>query len=171
MADEEKETKQEQPKKKSGKGLMIVVMVVLAVVSAGAGVGVSLLLGGGRQAQAAPSAEAASAPAEPPPAQEVIIPFDTFVVNLADPGGNRFVKATIRAVVSDPTCEERYNQDPLLKARVRDRVLSVLSSKRFEDVSTSIGKEALRREIARELNQLLPNSPVREILFVEFIVQ
>jgi len=171
MADEEKDAKQEQPKKK-GKGLLIIVMVVLVVASAGAGVAVSLLLGGGHKAEAAPTEGTEAAPAATQkPETEVILPFDTFVVNLADPGGDRFVKATIRAVVTDPACEEKYKSDPLLKARVRDRVLSVLSSKRFDDVSTSIGKEALRREIARELNQILPNSPVREILFVEFIVQ
>lgn len=170
MADEEKDTKQEQPKK-SGKGLTIILMVVLVVVSAGAGVGISLMLGGGRQAQAAPAEGETAEASEPPDVDEIVLPFDTFVVNLADPGGSRFVKATIRAVITDPACEEKYRSDPLLKARVRDRVLSVLSSKRFDDVSTVIGKESLRREIARELNQILPNSPVREILFVEFIVQ
>jgi len=61
--------------------------------------------------------------------------------------------------------------DVLLVSRIRDRVISVLTSKTYEDIGHNEGKEALREELAREINQMLPNDAVREILLVDFIVQ
>ncbi|UCF66059.1 MAG: flagellar basal body-associated FliL family protein [Acidobacteriota bacterium] len=167
MAEPATEQPQHQAKKK-GKGLLIVLIVALVIVAAGAGFGLTFLLGGGRQAQAGPEEAADQAPE---PETSIMVPLDTFVVNLADPKGDRFLKATLRAVVTREDVARAMKQEGLLKARMRDRVISVLSSKLFQELNTPIGKEGLRRELTRELNQVLPGQSVREILLVEFIVQ
>lgn len=100
-----------------------------------------------------------------------LITFDTFVVNLADPGGDRYLKATLRAVSSDETLPTQIARDRVLHSRIRDKIITVLTAKRFDDVSSPIGKETLRREIAHEVNKVLAREAVEEILFVEFVVQ
>lgn len=167
MADEKKD--KAEGKKKSGKLMLFVIIGVVVVVAGGAGAGAMMFLGGGSDAQAA-TANGETAP-PPPKVTESILSFDTFIVNLADQGKDRFMKATIRAVVTDPDLEGMVNADPLMKARIRDRIISILSSRAFSDVNSQMGKESLRREIAVELNQLFPEDPVKEILFAEFVVQ
>jgi flagellar FliL protein len=168
MAEEKKD--QDQEPKKKGKLMLFVILGVVVVVALGAGLGVGMMLGGGGEAQATPATDAKAQP-EAANEQESVLAFDTFVVNLSDAGKDRFMKATLRAVVTDPEAQSMLNDDPLLKARVRDRVLSILTSRTFGEVSSQMGKESLRREIMLELNQILPGECVKEILFAEFIVQ
>ena len=102
---------------------------------------------------------------------ESLVSFDTFVVNLADPKGDRFLKATLRAVLSDPEVAAELQKDELTRTRVRDRIISVLTSKSFEEVASPGGKDSLRQQLLREINQSLPDDVVSEVLFVEFVVQ
>ena len=170
MADENKDQAQEeQPQKKSNKMLFIIIGVVVVLLAAGGGLAAVFLLGGGKEAAAA-QAEAGDKKAEDEQ-KLILVPLDIFIVNLADPKGDRFMKATIRLTTDDPGLEQAIQSDPVLKARIRDRVLSILSSKTFQDVNNPVGKESLRRELQRELNQILPDDTIKEVLFVEFIVQ
>ena len=169
MADE-KNDQEKEPKKSK---MMLFVMIGAVVVALAAGLGVGMMMGGGGKDAAAETAAGAEAAAEPEPVreEESVIAFDTFVVNLADPGKDRFMKATLRAVVNDPEAQSMLGEDPLLKARVRDRILSILTSRTYGEVSTTMGKESLRREITLELNEIFPTECVKEILFAEFVVQ
>jgi flagellar FliL protein len=55
--------------------------------------------------------------------------------------------------------------------RVRDSVLMILPSKRFEDISSVEGKIALRNEILQKLNGFLNQGEITNIYFKEFVVQ
>ncbi len=167
MADEKKDQATEEQPKKSRKMLFIIAVVVV-LLAAGGGVAAVFLLGGGKEAAAA---EADAGKEKQQQEKLILVPLDTFIVNLADPKGDRFMKATIRLTTDDPELEQKIQSDPVLKARIRDRVLSILSSKTFQDVNNPVGKESLRRELQRELNQVLPEDSIKEVLFVEFIVQ
>ncbi len=168
MAEEKKDQAPEEQPKKSKKMLFIIIAAVVVLLAAGGGVAAVFLLGGGKEAAAAEAEARKEAPAEE---KLILVPLDTFIVNLADPKGDRFMKATIRLTTNDPGLEQKIQSDPVLKARIRDRVLSILSSKSFQDVNNPVGKESLRRELQRELNQVLPDDSIKEVLFVEFIVQ
>ena len=168
MAEEKKEQAPEEQPKKSKKMLFIIIAAVVVLLAAGGGVAAVFLLGGGKEAAAAEAEAKEEAPKEE---KLILVPLDTFIVNLADPKGDRFMKATIRLTTDDPELEQKIQSDPVLKARIRDRVLSILSSKSFQDVNNPVGKESLRRELQRELNQILPDDSIKEVLFVEFIVQ
>jgi len=144
---------------------------VALVVLAGGGTAAMLMLGsGGRKAEAA-AVQARPGGSGGGQAAESLVSFETFVVNLADPGGDRFLKATIRAVLSDPQVAEELQRDELTRSRVRDRIISVLTSKTVEDVASPGGKDSLRQQLQREINQSLPDDVVSEVLFVEFVVQ
>lgn len=163
MADDKKEKDQDKKPGKSKKKLFLIAGIAAFLLVGGGGGAAFLLLGsGGDEAQAQTN--------EAKPKQH-LVNMDTFVVNLSDPKGDRFMKATLRVVVTDSSLSSRIVQDDIFRTRCRDRVISVLSSKRFQDVNNPLGKESLRRELARELGKIFPEGSINEILFVEFIVQ
>jgi flagellar FliL protein len=94
--------------------------------------------------------------------------FDTFIVNLADPSGSRYLRMTIDVEVdSNFVIEEMKTRQPQL----RDMIISIVSNKTYEDVSTTRGKLAIKEEIIRRFNLILKTGKVRNIYFTEFVVQ
>jgi flagellar FliL protein len=151
-------------------GTLLLVAAGLAVLAGGGTAAVLMLGGGGRKAGAADAGSGGGGRGADRTV-ESLVAFDTFVVNLADPGGDRFLKATLRAVLSDADLARELQRDELTRARVRDRIISVLSAKTFEEVTRPGGKDSLRQQLLREINQSLPDDAVSEVLFVEFVVQ
>jgi len=153
---------------------LLVVGAALLILAGGGTAAVLILGGGGGRAAAAAGSRgggAGSGTRAGAPAVESLVSFDSFVVNLADPVGDRFLKATIRAVLNDPDIARELQRDELTRSRVRDRIISVLTSKTFEEVTGPGGKDSLRQQLQREINQSLPDDVVSEVLFVEFVVQ
>ncbi len=94
--------------------------------------------------------------------------LDTMIVNLSDHGGKRYLRVTMALELSDPEdvtiIESRLPQ-------VRDAILMILPSKKYDDVSTTDGKIALRSEVMDKINSLLTKAHVNNIYFTEFVVQ
>lgn len=94
--------------------------------------------------------------------------LDTMIVNLSGHGGKRYLRVTMALELSDPeavtTIESRLPQ-------VRDAVLMILPTKKYEDVSTTDGKIALRNEVMEKINTLMTKGQVNNIYFTEFVVQ
>jgi len=94
--------------------------------------------------------------------------LDTMIVNLADRGGKRYLRVTMALELSDPeamtTIESRLPQ-------VRDAILMILPTKKYEDVSTTEGKIALRKQIMEKINSLMTKGQVNNLYFTEFVVQ
>ncbi len=97
-----------------------------------------------------------------------IFSLDTFIVNLADKGGTRYLRVTMDLELGNSDLEdELYKRLP----QVRDSLLMILPSKRFEDISTVQGKTALRDEMLEALNGYLAQGKITNIYFKEFVVQ
>jgi len=97
-----------------------------------------------------------------------IIALETFIVNLADKGGNRYLRVTMDLELGIPELEtEVIKRLP----QVRDGILMILPSKRFADISSMEGKVALRGEILATLNGFLVQGEITNIYFKEFVVQ
>ena len=98
----------------------------------------------------------------------VIFPMETFIVNLADEGGKRYLRVTMDLELAQGTAE-----DDLKKRlpQMRDSILMVLPSKRFDEIRTVEGKTSLRNEIIANLNGLLGQERITSIYFTEFVVQ
>jgi flagellar FliL protein len=94
--------------------------------------------------------------------------LDTFIVNLADQGRNRYLRVTmdleIAASVDAAKITERLPQ-------IRDSILMILPSKQFDEIASMEGKIALRDEILAKLNSLFGSNVVTNIFFTEFVVQ
>lgn len=94
--------------------------------------------------------------------------LDTFIVNLADPERNRYLRITMDLELAAPTDAEKLNER---LPQIRDRILMILPSKRFEEIASMEGKTALRDEIIGKLNGLFPTEVISNIFFTEFVVQ
>jgi len=131
-----------------------------------------------------------STPARPttPP---VFLPLENMVVNLADPGGNRFVQVGISLQIQDKkTGEEMQAYMP----SIRSSVLLLISQRTSEELLQLPGKEKLANDIVADISRImgyrmpassnaaaggerqqrqsrLPPNPVQAVLFSSFIVQ
>jgi flagellar FliL protein len=94
--------------------------------------------------------------------------MDTFIVNLADPLGKRYLKVKMDLELTEdkvlPEIEKRLPQ-------LKDTILTTLSSKNYDDISSLDGKMQLRVEMMAMLNQYLKTGRITNIYFTEFIVQ
>ena len=97
-----------------------------------------------------------------------IFPLDTFIVNLADEGGKRYLRVTMDLELTRGTSEADLEKR---LSQVRDSILMVLPSKRFEEIRTLEGKTDLRNEIIASLNGLFGHKSISNIYFTEFVVQ
>ena len=103
--------------------------------------------------------------------QDVIGPIcalDTFIANLADAGGRRYLRVTMDLELKDTAVgEEMKKRLP----QIRNAVLMLLPTKRLEDIQSVEGKIALRGEIITRLNGLFKEESITNIYFKEFVVQ
>ena len=97
-----------------------------------------------------------------------IYALDTFIVNLADKGGKRYLRVSIDLELGNPEMQEEIVKR---LPQVRDSILMILPSKRFDDIRSMDGKVALRDEILETLNGFLTQGQITKIYFKEFVVQ
>ena len=107
----------------------------------------------------------------PVPVDELLGPIfslDTFIVNLADPGGKRYLRITIDLELDSDLLESEIKKR---LPQVRDSILTILPTKRFADISSAKGKTALRDQMQERINGLLARGQITNIYFKEFVVQ
>ena len=97
-----------------------------------------------------------------------IYSLDTFIVNLADKGGTRYLRITMDLELGNSNLKSELNKR---LPQVRDSLLMILPTKRFEDIRTMQGKTALRDEMLKTLNDFLAQGKITNIYFKEFVVQ
>ena len=97
-----------------------------------------------------------------------ILSLDTFIVNLADKGGKRYLRMTIDLELDS---EELESEVKKRLPQVRDSILTILPTKRFDDISSAKGKTALRDQMLERINGLLARGKVTNIYFKEFVIQ
>lgn len=136
------------------------------------------------------------------PGQGIILDTGTKIVNLAEPGGRKFIRTNVvlEFAPNDPVYfethveeeasssgghggeeetvspQEAYEAEFLSELEVRmpvinDCIVTLLSTKEFEDVYTAEGKDALRNEIINAVNSRLPDYHVIYVYFTEFVMQ
>ena len=97
-----------------------------------------------------------------------IFALDTFIVNLADKEGKRYLRVTMNLELkNDDLTDQLKKQLP----RIRDSILMVLPTKKQEDITTVEGKIALREEIMTELDSFLGEGSITNLYFTEFVIQ
>ena len=95
-------------------------------------------------------------------------PLKTFIVNLADAGGRRYLKVRLGLELSNKEVKRELN---MLLPEVRDQIILALSSKTYQQIQGVAGKTVLREELAERANSVLKTGKVKKIYFSEFVVQ
>jgi len=155
QADEENKS---APIKKSKKNLYLIAGII--VLALAGGVVAYLLLAGGKggahEAQKVEKKETKTA----------LVALDSFVLNLAEQG--RFLKVTMQFELADATSQ------PLVTSKMpqlRDAIITLMSSKSAESVSSPEGKLQLKDELLLRANQTMGNEPFKNLYFTEFVMQ
>jgi flagellar FliL protein len=119
------------------------------------------------------------------PGEGVMLNMSTKIINLVDPGGRKYIRLTV--VVEFAPDNPEYASMPeeekthyltefedKLNSRVPimdDTVITLLSTKTYEELYTAEGKEHLRDEITSILSEKLPDLHIISVYFTEFVVQ
>lgn len=97
-----------------------------------------------------------------------VFSLDSFIVNLSDQGGKRYLRITLGLELDEPkSAEEMTKRLP----QIRDSILMVLPSRKVDELQTTEGKNSLRTEIISKLNELFGKEIVKKIYFTEFVIQ
>jgi flagellar protein FliL len=152
------------------KKLMIVGAACVLLLIGGIGTGFFLILDrlSGLSGTTETKGETGKEPTSEADAPGVLFPLETFIVNLVDSGGTRYLRVTLELEVGGENAVQE------IKARLpifRHAVLMILPTKRYDDISTATGKNSLRDEIMTGINALMKKGSVRNIFFTEFVVQ
>lgn len=170
---EKKEEKEggDQAAAGGGKKKLIIIVVALLVL-VGGGVGAFLAMGksgGGEEDGGEGDAgedehgEEGEHEGELAPA---VLPLDPFIVNLQVKGS--FLKATIQLEFQEPELPPTIEHDT---PKIRDAIITVLSNKAAPEILSADGKERLREELRRAVNETLHSEDVTKVYFTEFIIQ
>jgi flagellar FliL protein len=99
-----------------------------------------------------------------------VLTLDEFLVNLADPGSDHFLKVTVGLELDKAkgkTPEGLKEDTPL----IRDAVLSSLSSKTRDQIGPESGRDKLKAEIKKRVNDALGEEDVQGVYFTNFVTQ
>jgi flagellar FliL protein len=176
--------------KKSKKMLFIIIGVVLALALIGAGAAFFILKKNTAEPGDDYEDEAAMEHHQPEPGiPPTFLPLDSMVVNLADPGGNRFVQLAITLQVQDADTSDAIK---LYMPSIRNSILMLVSQRTAEEILKPEGKEKLAGAIVEETSAVMgyeldeaheeeegtkkrrrraPPNPLQGVLFSSFIVQ
>ncbi|CAE10973.1 flagellar basal body-associated protein FliL [Wolinella succinogenes] len=178
MADENKETAQAEGKK--NKLIIFIIAGVIALLLIIGGVVVYFMLSSNPEPQAA-SAQASQSTSGGAKAGGAsrsgggnflsvgpMYALDQFIVNLTTQSGRRYLKTSINVELSQPNLTAELDTK---RAVIRDTVISILSSKSIEEISTMKGKEKLKEELIERLNEFLVDGRIVNLFFTDFVVQ
>jgi flagellar FliL protein len=193
MAGKEKEHDEESAaeggeKKKSGNLLLIIIIAVLFLIIIIGGI-IAFMMMGNHDAEA----ESTQATSKEAPAHGdekaaesdthaaesgghgeslaevgIMFPLDLFTVNLLSESGRRYLKVEMNLELEG---EELAHELETKKPVLRDIIIRILSSKSLEEISTAKGKETLKEQIVTELNTRIKDGKIKNVYFVDFVVQ
>jgi flagellar protein FliL len=182
-------TAPEAPKKKSKKLLFIIIGVVVLALIAGAGALFVLKKNTAEDDEFADEEPAAHV-AKDPKTAPVFMPLENMVVNLADPGGTRFIQLGLTLQLQDAKTEADVK---VYMPSIRSQVLLLISQRTADEMLQVQGKAKLAKDIiaavSHEMGYEIPEAaaaedgapkkkkskaapnPVQAVLFSSLIVQ
>lgn len=99
------------------------------------------------------------------------MPLKAFKLNLSDPTGTNPVFIQVEmALAYEQNNEKLQNELIERKFEIRDKVITLISSKTYEDVNTPDKIEDLKKEIKNQINTLMINGLIEDVYLLEFNV-
>ena len=150
---------------------MIMLVAGILVLGGGAGAGWYLLQGGEAEAGQGATSDKKKKK-EKSDVKAEYVPVDAFTVNLQPEAGDQYLQVQFTLQVEGP------EQVTLVKdnmAKVRSRVLLLLSGKKASEINTVAGKQQLAAEIKAVVQQPFEEDgetqDIADVLFTSFIIQ
>ncbi len=119
------------------------------------------------------------------PGEGIMFNMATKIINLADSTARKYIRLTmvLEFAPDDPAylsmaaeAQKAYITEFTNKVNARmplmdDAVITLLSTKTFEDLYTAAGKEKLRQELIQAISTRVPDLKLLSVYFTEFVVQ
>jgi flagellar protein FliL len=142
--------------------LPILMIVVVAVVVVG-GLGVMKFVKGRKHGK----------PEKKPPVECTLWKMSEFTVNLADRDEPHYLKLNLCLEIEGklPTVEGGEATTSPAEIKASDAIISVLTKKRFSELLTADGKEKMKVDLVKQLNESLEGIKVHNIYFTSFAMQ
>lgn len=182
-------TASEAPKKKSKKLLFIIIGVVLLALI-GAGAALFIMKKNAAEDDEFADDEPAAHATKDPKTAPVFMPLENMVVNLADPGGTRFIQLGLTLQLQDAKTETDVKA---YMPSIRSDILLLISQRTADEMLQIQGKAKLSKDIiaaiSKEMGYVTPEpaaadagapkkkkapaapNPVQAVLFSSLIVQ
>ena len=153
----------EWERSKAGSGRALLLPLGLAVLMAAGSVGCK---------KSPPAPNSPGKDSHPSPVKAVMH-LESFVVNLADPEENRFLRVGIDLGLENPLSakEGKGGEGEVPTARIRDCILEVLATWHSDALLAPEGKQKLKDELVHALRARVPELGVSEVYFTDFLVQ
>jgi flagellar FliL protein len=100
--------------------------------------------------------------------ERVTMSLEPFLVNLADKDVRRYLKVKVELEVDNEKASKQLEKS---LPRIRDTLIMLLSSKTYQDISTSEGKLLLKQEIMKQLAAMPNGKKISGAYFTEFVAQ
>ncbi len=153
--------------------LLLIILIVLLLVVGGGGAAF-LLMGGDEKAAEGEDASTAEHAEEKVEAKEVhyMKLGKEFVVNLEDNRRVNFMQVDIQVMA--------HSTEPLTQIEhhmpvIRNKLMLILSSQKYEEVNTLEGKQKLREEVKEAIQEVLhegsPEANIEAVYFTSLIMQ
>lgn len=146
---------------KSKKMLVIIIAVVVVVLVIGGGAA-AWFLSNRSHADEEEGGAPAAARKEAPKVAPTFLPMENMVVNLADPGGDRFAQIGVTLELEDVKTSDQVK---LYLPTIRSGILLLVSQRTSSELLSRDGKEKLaadiRREVSRPLGYAVPKERAR----------
>ena len=168
MADEKEEVQEETtavPQKKGNKMLIMIIIAVTVVLGAGGIIGYTLMASKGTDSAHEEEKKKVDAKLKEASAN---FELDPFVLNLGDHG--RYLKVAIQFEISDESMHDFVKSKT---PQLRDTIITLVSSKSLNSISSPEGKFQLKDEVLFRANQILgmEKDILKNLYFTEFVMQ
>jgi flagellar FliL protein len=170
--------------KKKGKTLLFVIVGVLVLAIAGAAAALFILKKNTAEDDYEDEETTAQVKAVDPKSAPTFLPLENMVVNLADPGGNRYIQIGLTLQLQDSATGDAVKA---FMPSIRSQILVLLSKRTGDEVLSAEGKDKLGKDIVAAVSEVMgypvpkegddgkrrrgPANPVQAVLFSSFIVQ
>ena len=100
--------------------------------------------------------------------QREIFMVEELLVNPTGTSGTRFLSVSLGLEVANHEVVEQLEKK---KLQVRDLLITILSSRTVDELTTASARERMRQEISDRLNQLIAPDKVSAVYFVDYVLQ
>jgi flagellar FliL protein len=160
MAANDEGQAKDKGEKKSKTTLFLAIGIAVAIaVAAIFGV---LFFTGGSRAETGKTVKAASV-------ATAVYSLDPFIVNIYDGQDLRYLRIKVEMGITGG--EEAKTQLKAQEAPIRDSILTLLSSKTWQDLQAPQGKDQLKQQIMTAVSKIVAPGILKQVYFTDFVVQ